>query len=66
MVAAVVVMVVSAVVGSVSGVPDVCKLAHGLRLFLVDRLEEILVNRAAVASDSVMVKGKAFSEEAFL
>ena len=65
-VSAVVVMVVSAVIGSVSGVPDVCKLAHGLRLLLVDRLEEILIDRAAVASDSVMVKGKALGEKALV
>ena len=65
-VAAIVVVMAASVVGSVALVPNICQGAHGLRLLFVDRLEEILVNRAAVASDSVMVKGKALGEEAFM
>ena len=55
MVAALVVVVASAVVRSVAFVPNVRKLAHGLRLFAVQLCEEVGVNRFAVLSHSAFV-----------
>ena len=49
MVAAVVVVVGSAVVASLCTVPDVCKLRHRGGLLLVELLQEIRVYRSAVA-----------------
>ena len=55
MVAALIVVLASAVIRSVAFVPNVCKLAHGLRLFAVQLCEEVGVNRFAVLSHSAFV-----------
>ena len=55
MVAALIVVLASAVIRSVALVPNVCKLAHGLRLFAVQLCEEVGVNRFAVLSHSAFV-----------
>ncbi len=55
MVAAVVVVVASAVVCAVTLVPDVCKLTHRFRLFAVELCEEIRIDRSAVAAHSAFV-----------
>ena len=66
MVAAAVVMVVSAVVFPLAVVPNVCQLCHRLRFLPVDLSEEIFIDWPAVASNPVMVKGKALGQEAFV
>lgn len=55
MVAALIVVLASAVIRSVAFVPDVCKLAHGLRLFAVELCEKIRIDRSAVAAHSAFV-----------
>ena len=65
-IAASVVVLASAVAFALAGVPDVCKLRHGLRLLLVDRLEESLVNRSAVAAYPVFVQGQGILQKAFV
>ena len=60
MVAASVVVLCSAVILALCLVPEVFKLAHGLRLSLVDLLQEIRVYRFAVASHSVVVDADGF------
>ena len=65
-IAASVVVLASAVAFALTGVPDVCKLRHGLRLLLVDRLEESLVNRSAVAAYPVFVQGQGILQKAFV
>ena len=49
MVAAVIVVLASAVVGVLASVPNIRKLRHGAGLFAVELVQEPLVNRAAVA-----------------
>ena len=65
-VAAVVVMPVPAVAGSVALVPNVCKLAHGGRLLFIQPSEEVGVNCPAVAADSVTVQVQGAGQELFV
>lgn len=66
MVAAVVVMLVSAVACAVAGVPDVRKLRHCLGLPAVDLGEEVGVYRAAVAAHAAAVELQSFCDQAFV
>ncbi len=66
MVAAVVVVLVSAVARAVAGVPDVRKLRHRLGLSAVDLGEEVGVYRAAVAAHAAAVKLQGFCDQAFV
>ena len=66
MVAAVVVVLVSAVAHAVAGVPDVRKLRHRLGLSAVDLGEEVGVYRAAVAAHAAAVKLQGFCDQAFV
>ena len=65
-VAAAVVVMVPAVVLAVAGVPDVCKIRHGLGLSRVDLLQESGVNRAAVAAHAAAVQLQGFRDQAFV
>ena len=66
MVAAIVVVMAASVVGSVALVPNICQGAHGLRLLFVDRLQEIRVNRSAVAAYSVVIQCQGIFQKAFV
>ena len=66
MVAAGVVMLMSAVVGVVSFVPNVGKFLHRLGLFLVEPSKEIFVYRLAVASDAALVNPHGGNQEALV
>ena len=66
MVAAVVVVVASAVICTVALVPDVCKLAHCFRLFAVKLCEEIRIDRSAVAAHSAFVYFQGCCDQAFV
>ena len=66
MVAAVVVVLASAVVRSVGRVPDVREGAHGLGLPAVDLGEEAGVDRPAVAADAASVELQGFGDEVFV
>ena len=66
MVAAVVVVLRPAVARSLRGVPNVRKLAHGLRLLAVDRLQEVRVHRAAVPVHAVSVELQRLCNQAFV
>ena len=55
-IAAVVVVVCSAVFRPVGGVPDIRKLCHGGRLFSVQLFDEIRVDGSAVATHPVLVE----------
>ena len=65
-VAAIVVMMAASVVGSVALVPNVCQGAHGLRLLFVDRLQEIRINRSAVAAYSVVIQCQGVFQKTFV
>ena len=56
MIAAVIVMLISAVIRTVCPVPDVGKLSHGGRFFLIQLFNEIRVDGSAVATHTVLVK----------
>ena len=66
MVAAVVVVVGSAVVASLCVVPDVCKLRHRGGLLLVELLQEIRVYRSAVAVHAAAVNLDCFGDQRFV
>ena len=66
MVSAVVVVLRPAVACSLRGVPDVRKLAHGLRLLAVDRLQEIRIHRAAVPVHAVAVELQSLCDQALV
>ena len=66
MVAAVVVVVGSAVVASLCAVPDVCKLRHRGGLLLVELLQEIRVYRSAVAVHAAAVNLDCFCDQRFV
>lgn len=66
MVAAVIVMLASAVVGALAPVPDVGKVGHGGGLPAVELFQEAGVNRAAVSAHAVMVEVKGFSQQALV
>ena len=66
MVAAVVVVLASAVVCVLAAVPDIRKPCQGGWLFAVDLVKEVWVDRPAVAVHSAAVKGKCIGEEAFV
>ena len=66
MVAALIVMSVSAVVRSVSGVPNIRQFRHGLGPFAVQLVEEVGVDRAAVLVHPVAVKVKGFRQKGFV
>ena len=66
MVAAVVVVLCSAVACSLRGVPDVRELAHGLRFLAVDRLQEVRVHRAAIPVHAVAVELQCLCDQAFV
>ena len=59
MVAAVIVMVASAVVGALAPIPNVGKVGHGGGLPAVDLFQEAGINRAAVPAHAVMVEVEA-------
>ena len=65
-VAASIVMLASAVALALAGVPDVCKLRHGLWLLLVYLFQEVLINRSAVAAYPVFVQGQGILQKAFV
>ena len=64
MVAAIVVVLASAVVSVLASVPNIRKLRHGAGLFAVELVQEPLVNRAAVAAASVLGRGSGRLPEA--
>ena len=66
MVARTVVVLLPAVCGAVSFVPDVREFFHRLRLFLVEAVEEDAVHRAAVASEAALVDAHGGDQEAFV
>jgi len=66
MVAAVVVVLASAVGGSVAGVPHIGKVGHGAGLFAVDLGKEVGVDRAAVAADSAGINVEGGGQKAFV
>lgn len=66
MVARTVVVLLSAVCGAVSFVPDVREFFHRLGLFLVEAVEEGAVHRAAVASEATPVDAHGGNQEAFV
>ena len=66
MVAALVVVVASAVIRSVAFVPDVRKLAHGLRLFAVQFCKEIRIDCSAVAVHSALVYFQGCCDQLFV
>ena len=61
-----VVMLASAVSAPLCAVPNVCKLAHRSRLFVVELLKEVGVNRSAKAVYSCPVKVQGFCDKAFV
>ena len=66
MIAASVVVLASAVAFALAGVPDVCKLRHGLWLLLVYLFQEVLINRSTVAAYPVFVQGQGILQKAFV
>ena len=66
MVAAVIVMVASAVVGALAPIPNVGKVGHGGGLPAVELFQEAGVNRAAVPAHAVMVEVEGFSQQALV
>ncbi len=66
MVAAVIVMVASAVVGALAPIPNVGKVGHGGGLPAVDLFQEAGVNRAAVPAHAVMVEVEGFGQKALV
>ena len=65
-VAAVVVMVVAAVGGVITAVPNVCKGSHRLGLSAIQAPEEIRVNRPAVPGHAVGVEAKGVGQKVFV
>ena len=66
MVAAVVVVLASAVVGVLTAVPDVRKVCHGGGFSVVQPFQEPGVNRAAVAADAASVEVQCACQEVFV
>lgn len=66
MVAAVIVVLASAVVGTVAGVPDIGKGCHGARLLLIDLCEEVGINHPAISGDPVAIQIQSGSQKAFV
>ena len=66
MVAAVIVMLASAVVGILTAVPDISKLCYCGRLFAVELTEKVWVNHSAVAVDAVSVKVQRACQKVFV
>ena len=66
MVAAVIVMLASAIVGALAPVPDVGKVGHGGGLPAVELFQEAGVNRAAVPAHAVMVEVEGFGKQALV
>ena len=66
MVAAVVVVMASVVVGVVAAVPDICKLCHRGRLPFVDLLQKAGINRPSVASHPIPVKIQSLCDQALV
>ena len=66
MVPAFVVVPVPAVVGAVAFVPNVCQAFHGLGLFLVQPVEEVPVDRPAVAPKAALVNPHGGDQQAFV
>ena len=66
MVAAVIVMLASAVVGALAPVPDVGKVGHGGGLPAVELFQKAGVNRAAVPAHAVMVEVEGFGQQALV
>ena len=66
MVAAVVVVLVSAVGGVVGAVPNVGQVAHGAGLTAVDRFDEPGIDRPAIPAHAVVVEGQGIRQEALV
>ena len=59
-------MLASAVVGSVTSVPDVREGCHRLWFALVEKAEEVGVDRTAVADHAAAVEAQGVSQEVFV
>lgn len=66
MIAAVVVMLASAVVGVLAAVPNVCKFCHSGGLSAVEPFQEPGVDRSAVAADAASVEVQRACQEVFV
>lgn len=66
MVSAVVVVLISAVILSLRGVPDVGELCHRARFFPIDLLQKVRVNRSAIMSHPIGIEFQSLGKQGFV